>query len=101
VWRFDDRFGDDYYAARRGEEGARARFESRLAELDLDLAQRPYLSGAEYGLADIAYFPWLPRAQMYAIADPEPYPALEAWIQRLTERPAIAAEVDVVAALAR
>ena len=63
--------------------------------------ERPYLSGAEYGLADIAYFPWLPRAQMYAVGDLELYPALETWIQRLTERPAIASELEVVAALAR
>ena len=34
VWRFDDEFSRDYYAARRGDDGAGERFASRLAGLD-------------------------------------------------------------------
>src|ERR671937_1282619 len=52
-----DRIGDDYYALRRGEEAARPRLEQRLGELDVPLEATPYLSGREYGLADIGSLP--------------------------------------------
>jgi glutathione S-transferase len=99
ILRFDDGFGDDYYAARRGDQDAFSRFESRLAALDRGLTERPFLTGAGYGLADIAYVPWLPRAQAYLELDLSPYPAVQSWLERLAERPAIASELDVVAAL--
>ena len=100
VWRFETAFGDDYYATRRGEEGARGRLEQRIATLDRALSERPFLGGSEYGLADIAYLPWLPRAQAHFGVDLEPYAALSAWVERLAERPAISAELEVVAGLA-
>jgi RNA polymerase-associated protein len=99
VWRFDDEFSRDYYAARRGDDGAAERFASSLEALDARLSSSPYLVGASYGLADIAWFPWLPRAESYLGVDFDDYPAVAAWIDRLTERPAIAAERDVVASL--
>ena len=99
VWRFDDDFSRDYYAARRGDDGAAERFASSLEALAARLSSSPYLVGASYSLADIAWFPWLPRAEAYLGVDFEDYPAVAAWIGRLTERPAIAAELDVVASL--
>jgi stringent starvation protein A len=99
VWRFDDEFSRDYYAARRGDDGAAERFASSLEALDARLSSSPYLVGASYSLADIAWFPWLPRAESYLGVDIDDYPAVAAWIDRLTERPAIAAERDVVASL--
>ena len=84
--------GDDYYAFRRGEAGARSRFETRLDELDRSLAERPFLSGADYGLADIAYFPWLFLAgQAYLGLSPlRPIRRRGIGSRRLAERPAIA-----------
>ena len=99
VLRFDAEFGDDYYAARRGDEGGAERFVVRLEGLDRRLAERPYLSGAAYGLADIAWFPWLPRAEAYLGTDLSVYPAIQDWHSRLAERPAIVAELETVAAL--
>ena len=58
--RFDDRLGGAYYAARRGDEG-RAELDQRLAELEGALEGQPYLSGREFGLADIGYVPWILR----------------------------------------
>jgi glutathione S-transferase len=101
IERFDDRFGDDYYAARRGEEGARERLGLRLAELDRALEARSYLGGAAYGLADIAYLPWLLRSPVILGVDLAGYPAISAWVERLSERPAVVAELDVIAALPR
>jgi glutathione S-transferase len=94
--RFDVRLGDDYYALRRGEE---SRLEELLTDLDSALEAQPFLSGREYGLADIGYVPWLLRAQASLGVDLDPHPALSAWLERLSERPAIAAERDL--ALAR
>ena len=99
VWRFDDDFSRDYYAARREDDGAAERFESSLEALDARLSSSAYLAGSSYSLADIAWFPWLPRAEASLGIRLEDYPAVDAWTALLAERPAIAAELDVVAAL--
>jgi glutathione S-transferase len=95
----DKELTDPYYAFRRGEEGAPEALEAALAALDLQLAQRPFLGGAEYGLADIAYVPWLLRARDMLGVDLAGFPSVAAWLARLGERPAIAAELDIVATL--
>jgi glutathione S-transferase len=98
IWRHDD-FSRPYYAARRGEEGARPRLDAELAKLDAALARQPYLTGREFGLADIAYLPWIFRGQASFGLDVEPYPSLTDWLERVLERPSVAAESAVVAAL--
>ena len=90
---------DPYYALRRGEEGAREQLDAALAGFDEVLAGRPYLAGTEYGLADIAYVPWFQRARDMLGVDLDGFPSVSAWLARLEERPAIAAEADIVAAL--
>lgn len=92
IARFDDLLGDAYYAVRRGDESARSWLDQRLAGLDAALEGRPYLTGASYGLADIAYLPWVLRASV------DGRPALMSWVDRLAQRPAVAREVDLVAA---
>src|SRR5438874_13175079 len=98
VDRFDDRLGDEYYARRRGDDSA---LDERLAELDAALEAQPFLSGREYGLADIGYVPWILRAGSNLGVDLEPFEALAAWLERLSERPAIAAELELTIALGR
>ena len=56
IERFDD-LGDAYYAARRREDGARECLHEQLASLDVVLARFPWLTGQEFGLADIAVRP--------------------------------------------
>jgi glutathione S-transferase len=96
VFRFDE-LSRPYYALRRGEDGARERLDRALAGLDERLEAQPFLSGREYGLADIAYLPWILRARDRLGVELEPFPALAAWVARLAGRPAIAAELDIVA----
>ena len=95
----DHDFTDPYYAFRRGEDGADERFLSAIAQLNVALSERPYLGGAEYGLADIAYVPWVLRARDMLGVEIGPFPALRDWLARLEERPAIASEAGIVAAL--
>jgi glutathione S-transferase len=94
--RFDDRLGKAYYEARRGD--GRDELDARLAELDRALEAQPYLTGREYGLADIAYVPWILRARANLGVDLESFPAVEAWLAGLTERPAVAGELEPAAA---
>jgi glutathione S-transferase len=86
VWRFDDLLGDDYYAFRRGDPN---RLDERLAALDL----------GHQAFVDVAYLPWVSRAK-YMLGVELP-PHLDAWLERAAERPPVAAELDIVAALAR
>lgn len=94
-----DELTDPYYALRRGEEDAAAQLDAALGRLDAVLAERPFLGGEEYGLADIAYVPWLLRARGMLGVSLDGFPALAGWLARLEERPAVASEVGIVAAL--
>jgi glutathione S-transferase len=98
VHRFDE-LSRPYYALRRGEEGAAKRFDAALAELDGLLEAQPFLSGREFGLADVAYVPWILRARDRMEVELTPFPALADWVSRLEQRPSIAAELEVVASL--
>ena len=98
VFRFED-FSNPYYGLRRGEEGARQRFEEELAALDALLAGMPWLSGRAFGLADIAFLPWLLRARDLLGIELQPWPSLADWVARSCERPSVAAEQSLVAAL--
>ena len=98
IFRHDD-FTKPYYALRRGEDGAAERFDEQLVTLDAALERQPWLTGAEYGLADIAYVPWVLRARDMLGVSFDEFPAVRSWLDRLEQRPAIAREVDVVASL--
>jgi stringent starvation protein A len=98
--RFDENLGDAYYDLRRDHSSRSARdaFEAALDRLADLVARQPYLSGEEYGLADCAYVPWLFRAEAALDVDVRARPALADWLRRLEGRPAIAAELALVAA---
>jgi glutaredoxin len=84
VHRFDDDLGDDYYAFRRGDSNSLV---EKLAALEL--GQSLY--------TDIAYVPWVIRARdMLGVELPA---RLAGWLDRLAERPSIAAEIAVVRSL--
>jgi glutathione S-transferase len=95
----DHDFTDPYYAFRRGEEGAREELDRALGRFDALLGERPYLGGMEYGLADIAYVPWFLRARDMLGVELDGFPGLVDWLARLEQRPSIAAEAGIVAAL--
>ena len=82
-----------------GDSAAGPLFAEQLDRLDAALEERPWVGGGEYGLADIAYAPWVLRARDRMGVALDPYPALEEWLKRLLERPAVAEEEHVVARL--
>ena len=98
VFRFDE-LSKPYYAVRREEEGARERLEAQLAKLNAALDARPYLTGREFGLADAAYVPWIVRARDRMGVEVGRFGALADWLERISARSSIAAELDLVATL--
>jgi glutathione S-transferase len=87
---FED-LSDAYYAVRRKPE-SRPELERRLGLLDEQLAERPYLAGDSYTLAEPGYWPWLARLRTMGV-ELAPHPHLAAWRSRLEARPAYAAEL--------
>jgi len=94
-----DALSRPYYALRRGEEDARARLDEELAKLDAILTRRPFLTGRDFGLADAAYLPWILRAEASLGVDLDAHPSLADWVARAGERPSVAAERALQAAL--
>ncbi|MEZ5099729.1 MAG: glutathione S-transferase family protein [Thermoleophilia bacterium] len=70
-----------------------------LAALDARLERSPYVVGERFTAADIGYVPWVLRTEGRLGVPLTPYPALRAWVDRLTERPSVAAELAVVESL--
>jgi GSH-dependent disulfide-bond oxidoreductase len=68
--------------------------------IDRRLSQSAWLGGADYSIADIATFPWLRswEKQGIVLAD---YPHLQAWFNKIAERPAVQRGVKVMAELRR
>ena len=84
VFRFDDLLGDDYYALRRGEANA---VPERLEKLPVGKTL----------FVDYAYLPWVMRIrEIFGLTLPG---RLEAWLSELAERPAVAAELEIVRGL--
>jgi len=99
VFRFDDTLGDPYYALRREDRGAEGWLADGLHGLDALLRGAPFLTGREFGLADVSYLPWLLRLRGLMGVSLEPYPALVHWVDTCAERPSVAAEIETVASL--
>jgi glutathione S-transferase len=98
VFRFDD-FSKPYYAFRRGQEDGWECFAEELGFLNELLAGVPWLSGRAFGLADVGFLPWVLRARDMLGVSLEAWPDLAGWLERAAERPSVAAEVELVAAL--
>jgi glutathione S-transferase len=97
IERFDLALGDSYYAFRRGEEGSREQLARCLSFIERWVAGEP----PAYDLAEIAYLPWLVRLRDLLGFDLGPFPAVRERLEVLAERPSVAAELDIVAALPR
>jgi GSH-dependent disulfide-bond oxidoreductase len=64
--------------------------------MDKRLANSTYIAGPEYGVADIAVFPWLRSWKNQGIAWAD-YPYLKGWFDEIAARPAVQRGVEVLA----
>ncbi|MCB2047749.1 MAG: glutathione S-transferase family protein [Novosphingobium sp.] len=71
---------------------AEARYRAQAARLyrllDQRLADREWLAGGAYSIADMAMHPWAFYLEQHQF-DPADHPALVAWRSRIAERPAV------------
>jgi GST-like protein len=68
--------------------------------IDGRLARTEYIAGSDYSIADIAIFPWLRSWQRQGVVLAE-YPYVQAWFDKIAERPAVQRGVKVMAELRR
>ena len=81
--------------------GAFAVFLDMLGRMEADLAERPWLSGSAFGLADATVLPYVLRLEHLAmdpLLDAKARPALADWYARVKARPAYATAVEAWAA---
>ena len=97
IHQFDINLGDAYYAFRRGDDDGADRLAYCLSFFEPNVEQWR----DRYSLAAIAYVPWLIRLRDMLGFDLSPYPRTLERLERLCERPAIAAEAELVKSLAR
>lgn len=62
--------------------------------LDTRLAERDWLAGAEYSIADIATFPWIRRHEWQGI-DLARHPNVKRWFDTVAARPAVQRGLEV------
>ena len=95
--RFDD-LSDPYYDLLKDRPGAsEERLRKELAKLDGILESQPFLTGADYGLADVGYLPWILRIETRLGLDLAEYPSLADWRDRVAERPSVRVEIELLA----
>lgn len=92
-------FGHFYFYAQEKLEYPIDRFtmetKRQLDVLDRTLAKRPFLSGSEYTIADIAAYPWyggLVRGELYDAAEflsVQEYSHVARWAEEIAKRPAV------------
>lgn len=70
------------------------------AVLENQLAQAPYLAG-EYGIADIATWPWVRSALNNGHIDLAAYPKVKTWFAAIEQRPAVKRALEKVDAVCK
>ena len=77
--------GNDYSKSRYATQDHRV-----FEVIDQRLATSPYLGGVEYGVADVATYPWARNIPVLLGADAAPrFPNVMAWVKKIDERPAV------------
>lgn len=59
------------------------------------LGEAAYLAGDAYTIADVATYPWVARFPRHRV-DLAEFPAVKAWFDGISERPAVAVGMDVI-----
>ncbi|MFN8223244.1 MAG: hypothetical protein U0R50_08400 [Gaiellales bacterium] len=88
--------GDPYDAAYRGAAGGHDALVDALGRLDATLGEAPWLTGTAFGLADIAYLPWVYCGHRSFSAFRSPASTCSRTGSTVASRPAVAAEAEIV-----
>lgn len=64
--------------------------------LESQLADRNYIAGDNFSIADIALWPWLRALPLIDIHLQQDYPATHAWFERVAARPGVEQGKDVI-----
>ncbi len=96
--RFDALISTPYYRLKNGRLTVEE-FHVSLAGFDEELGEAAYIVGSDYTLADIAYIPWILRAERLLDVAVREHANIATWLERLEEREAIRAEISVVSSL--
>ena len=78
------------YAKKRYHDEARRLY----VVLNKRLEEAVFLAGAEYSIADVATYPWVARFDWHKV-DPNEFPAVKSWFDKLSARPAVAKGMGV------
>lgn len=68
--------------------------------IERQLENKTWIAGDEYGIADIATFPWICRHRRQG-QDLERFPRTKAWLGRVSSRPAVSRGMDLFKDVAR
>ena len=74
----------------RNPEQAQQRLHQYLTDLDQEMADKNFLVGDQYSLADVSFIPFYTRRERYR-ASMDHYPNLKRWAEKLIARPQVAA----------
>ena len=96
--RFDSLISTPYYRLKNGRASIEE-FHVSLTDFAEQLGEEAYIVGADYTLADIAYIPWILRAERLLDVAVREHGNIATWLDRLEEREAIRAEISVVSSL--
>ena len=74
----------------RNPEKAQQQLHQYLTDLDREMADKNFLIGDQYSLADLTFIPFYTRRERYHVSMNN-YPNLQRWAENLIERPQVAA----------
>ena len=75
----------------RNPEKAQQRLHQYLTDLDREMADKDFLIGDQYSLADVTFIPFYTRRERYHVTIDNDYPNLKRWVENLIARPQVAA----------
>lgn len=96
--RFDALISRPYYRLKRGRCSSEE-LQAALARFGAQLGEGGFVVGSSYSLADIAYVPWILRAELVLGMSVREDENIASWLERLEEREPIRTERAVVGSL--
>jgi glutathione S-transferase len=75
----------------RNPDKAQQKLQQYLTDLDREMADKNYLVGGQYSLADVSFIPFYTRRERYHVTIDNNYPNVRRWAENLLARSRVAA----------